>query len=270
MVIGNDILTVNNLSKKYNERHNSFLWKEQSFFALHDISFSLVRGQTMGIVGESGCGKSTLARILVRLIPADSGNISFNGTDILKMSMREFAKLRPKIQMISQNPFNSLNPRLKVINSLSDGLRTHGIVSSGSEMRRLLEKIFADCELDSAHLYRYPSELSGGQLQRIAIARALSFDPELLIADEIVSALDIHIQSQIIDLMAQLKKRRNLSIVFISHDLAVVGSISDSVLVMREGEIADSGETGRVFKGSGCPYTKELLNSTVHFTSAMA
>ena len=265
MVIRSDILTASDLSKKYSERRDSFFWKEQSFFALRDISFSIPRGQTIGIVGESGCGKSTLARILVRLIPADSGNISFKGIDILKMSLRDFVKLRPKIQMVSQNPYNSLNPRLKVINSLSDGLRTHGIVRGGVETRRLLEKIFAGCELDSAYLYRYPSELSGGQLQRIAIARALSFDPELLIADEIVSALDIHIQSQIIDLLARLKKRRNLSMVFISHDLAVVGKISDSVLVMREGRIAESGETGRVFRGSGCPYTKELLNSTVHF-----
>jgi peptide/nickel transport system ATP-binding protein len=264
IVIRSDILTARDLSKKYSERRGAFFWKEQGFFALRDISFSLPRGQTIGIVGESGCGKSTLARILVRLIPADSGNISFNGVDILKMSPRDFVKLRPKLQMVSQNPFNSLNPRLKVINSLSDGLRAHGI--GGGETRRLLEKIFADCELDSAYLYRYPSELSGGQLQRIAIARALSFDPELLIADEIVSALDIHIQSQIIDLLARLKNRRNLSMVFISHDLAAVGSISDSVLVMREGRIVDSGETGYVFKESRCPYTKELVNSTVHFT----
>lgn len=260
------ILSVKNLKKHYTIKKGIFNKVVDVVKAVDDISFEIKKGQTLGIVGESGCGKSTLGKIIVRLEENDHGNIVFDNKDILSMNKEEFRKIRPDIQIIFQNPFNCLNPKMKIKDILSEAVLEHNIVKDKKEVEKYLVEILTECGLSIEHLDRYPSEFSGGQLQRIAIARAISLKPKLIIADEVVSALDLSVQEQILGLFENLKENRNVSIMFISHDLSVIKRVSDFIIVMQKGKIIEKGSIDEIFNETKHDFTKSLINSIVKFS----
>lgn len=259
---GRPVLEIKDIRKKYVVKHFGMNGMHV-FPAVRGISFKLYPGETLGLVGESGCGKSTLAKMMVKLLEPDDGEIYYRDRLVSSMQIGEFRRIRPKVQLIQQNPFNSLDPEMKIFDILSEGIRVHHIPTDGRSIREYLTKILEDCGLQEEYLQRYPHEFSGGQLQRIAIARAIALRPEIVIADEIVSALDVSVQGQIMELLMRLKNERGMSVIFISHDLCVVRSISDRILVMKDGEIVDSGSTEYIFEKSECPYTLALKDAIV-------
>ncbi|MDO3436834.1 ABC transporter ATP-binding protein [Rhizobium sp. CBN3] len=250
------ILTVSGLCKTY--RSGSALFGSQRVVpAVQDASFTLASGRTLGIVGESGSGKSSLGRLLIKLQDSDSGQILFEGKDIVKLSESEFRPLRPRIQMIFQDPFASLNPRSTIGQILTVGPVAHGMpyAHAREEARALLSHV----GLDAGAFGRYPHEFSGGQRQRIGIARALMFKPKLLIADEAVSALDVSIQAQILKLLDQIQRETGVSMVFITHDLRVASQICDEIAVMQKGRVVERGPPSQIFLKPQSDYTRELV-----------
>lgn len=246
------MLEVNHLTKTFPGPNGSVVQ------AVSDVSFTVASGEVLGIVGESGCGKSTLGRSVLRLIEPDSGEVRFEGTDLMGVSRRQFQRYRRDLQIIFQDPFGSLNPRHKVGHVIAEPLIVHGIGGANERRARVAELLdIVGLPADSAN--RYPHEFSGGQRQRIAIARALALDPKLLIADESVSALDVSIQSQILNLIADLRERLSLSIMFISHDLSVIRHVSDRIAVMYLGRIVEIGTAEQVMEQPRHPYTRALL-----------
>ena len=231
--------------------------------AVDGVSFEISPGDVLGLVGESGCGKSTVARTLTRLEPATSGNILLEGTDILRLSASAFRPLRARIQMIFQDPFASLNPRLTVEQTLAEPLRIHGLAGNRDEARARIAEMLVRVGLDVDAMGRYPFEFSGGQRQRIGIARALLVAPKLVIADEPVSALDVSIQAQVLQLIRTLLVDRGVSMLFISHDLGVVRHVSNRVAVMYLGRIVESGRKADIFRQPAHPYTRLLLRSVL-------
>lgn len=227
--------------------------------AANDVTFELYQNETLGIVGESGSGKSTVARCIVRLIEADGGKIILDGSDILSLSKKLMQPYRKQIQMIFQDPYGSLNPRYKVGRLIAEGLITHGIDSKVAYKRAhdLLELVGLGAKVSD----RYPHEFSGGQRQRIGIARALALEPKILIADEAVSALDVSVQAQILQLLDDIRERLNLSMLFITHDLRVAAQVCDRILVMRQGKVVEQAKTESIFANPQHPYTKELFAS---------
>ena len=258
-----EIISTKGLSKTFMVKKKGFFSKAEKFEALKDINLTMTKGETIGIVGESGCGKSTLARCLVRLYNPDAGEIFFNGENITKIKGFKLKKARREMQMVFQDPFSSLNPRMKVGEIVGEGLRAHGTMSAKNRKEYVLE-LLQDCGLPTDSYSRYPHQFSGGQRQRIGIARALALKPALIIADEAVSALDVSVQKQILDLMANLKQKYELSYLFISHDLRVVSQVSDKVIVMHDGEIVERGSTSEVFTNPQHEYTKTLLAAIPH------
>ena len=228
--------------------------------AVDGVSFSIKPGQTFGLVGESGCGKSTIGRTLLRLTPPTSGKCIIDGKDIFSLKRRELRAMRPKMQMIFQDPYSSLDPRMSVSEIIGEAVREHNLVSK-EEYRDYVLSIMEACGLRSFQADRYPHEFSGGQRQRICIARALALNPNLIVADEPVSALDVSIQAQVINLMRDLQEKRNLAYLFISHDLSVVEYISDMVGVMYLGTLVEMGTTEELFQHPMHPYTKALLSA---------
>ena len=228
--------------------------------AVDGVSFTIKPGQTFGLVGESGCGKSTIGRTLLRLTQPTSGKCIIEGKDIFAMNRKELRAMRPKMQMIFQDPYSSLDPRMSVSEIIGEAVREHNIVSK-AEYRDYVLKVMEDCGLRTFQADRYPHEFSGGQRQRICIARALALNPDLIVADEPVSALDVSIQAQVINLMRDLQEKRNLSYLFISHDLSVVEYISDVVGVMYLGTLVEMGTKEELFKHAMHPYTKALLSA---------
>lgn len=228
--------------------------------AVDGVNLVLRKGQTLGIVGESGCGKSTLARVLTRLIEPTSGNIILNGRDITKVSGKELQSLRRDIQMIFQDPFSSLNPRHSVGVIIASPMRVQNIVPKGNEKSRVQE-LMELVGLNPEHYNRYPHEFSGGQRQRIGIARALALNPKVIVADEPVSALDVSIQAQILNLLEQLQHDLGLSYVFIAHDLSVVRHIADEVAVMYLGKVVEIARPEVLYSAPAHPYTKALLSA---------
>lgn len=228
--------------------------------AVDGISFNIVKGTTMGLVGESGCGKTTVGRTLLRLYEKTGGEVFFNGQNINKLSKKELRKLRPKLQIIFQDPYSSLSPRLPVGEIIGEAVREHKIVPKEG-LDDYITKIMEDCGLRDFHKDRYPHEFSGGQRQRISIARALALNPEFIVCDEPVSALDVSIQAQIINLLKDLQDKFGLTYLFISHDLSVVEHISDTVGVMYLGDIVEFAETKGIFKNPKHPYTEALLSA---------
>lgn len=243
------ILQVKRLKKSYNRKSSSP--------AVDGVSFDLKEGEILGIVGESGCGKSTLARCVIRLLKPDSGEIIWRGADISRLDERGLRDVRPEIQMIFQNPYASFNPRFSVGNSIERVGKFHKLNKDEYEER--LSELLSSCEIDSELLLRRPRELSGGQLQRLAIVRALLPEPRLLIADEAVSALDVSVQESILKLLLRLRERYGVAVLFISHDLAVVKALCSRVLVMYRGTVVEEGDTGEIFKQPAHPYTRALL-----------
>lgn len=248
------LLEIKNLSKIYHGKNGA---KVQ---ALSDVSLDIAMGEVVGIVGESGCGKSTLGRSLLRLIEPSSGQVLFEGQDIVPLKKSALKPMRRDLQIIFQDPFGSLNPRHKVGKVIGEPLEVHGI-GSKQQRREKVRDLLDLVGLPQNAMDRHPHEFSGGQRQRIAIARALALDPKLIVADEAVSALDVSIQSQIINLIAKLQKQLNISILFISHDLSVIRHVSDRIAIMYLGRIVEMGETESVMQNPQHPYTQSLLSA---------
>jgi peptide/nickel transport system ATP-binding protein len=225
--------------------------------AVHDADFVLRQGETLGLVGESGSGKSTLARCAVRLIEPDAGAVLYRGEDLVPLARARLRPYRKRIQMIFQDPFASLNPRRLVGDIVAEGPVTHG--ESRAKARERAAELLRLVGLDASAMLRYPHEFSGGQRQRIGIARALALEPEILVADEPVSALDVSVQAQVLALLADIKQRLGLTMLFITHDLRVAAQICDTIAVMRAGAIVERGPTAQVFSAPAHPYTRELL-----------
>lgn len=252
------LLEVQDLHKHYPVRGGIFGRALGSIRAVAGVSFQVMPGQTLGLVGESGCGKSTLGRTLMRLEEPTSGSVRFEGRDLSKAQGTELLRLRRDIQMVFQDPYSSLNPRMTVGEIVREPLVVHGIGSKAEQLERvrsLLDTVGLSGDLSA----RYPSEFSGGQRQRIGVARALALDPKLVIADEPVSALDVSVQSQVLNLMVRLQRERGLSYVFISHDLSVVEHVSDVVAIMYLGRIVEHGPVDRIFGQPAHPYTRALM-----------
>ncbi len=256
----NPILEVKNLCKSFQVAGNSPGSKKQTLHAVDNISFSLNPGETFGLVGESGCGKSTTGKLLLRLLKADAGDIIYNGQNLASLSEAELRPLRRHMQMIFQDPFSSLNPRLRVSQIISEPLKIHGLVENG-QIQAELERLLDIVGLDPSHLDRFPHEFSGGQRQRIGIARALAVRPQLIIADEPVSALDVSIQAQVINLMQDIQKELGLTYLFIAHDLAVIEHICDRLAVMYLGRIVELAPAEAIYASPQHPYTEALLAS---------
>ncbi len=255
------ILSVKNFSVYYKNTSNFFFKnKNDTFQAVKNLSFEIAKGETLGIVGESGSGKSSIAQALIKLIDSE-GKFFFKNKNISNLNEKEFRSYRKNIQIIFQDPFASLSPRLTVQDIVSEGLEVHFKEKSKEEMIDLTKQIINDVGLDSSMLSRYPHEFSGGQRQRIAIARALILNPELIILDEPTSALDMTVQSQIVDLLLKLQKKNNLTYIFISHDLKIVKALSDKIMVMKSGEIIEFEEKRKIFSKPKNEYTKQLLSS---------
>ncbi|WP_246918603.1 ABC transporter ATP-binding protein [Clostridioides difficile] len=247
--------------KKYFEVKSGLFGKEIKFVkAVDGISFDLKKGETLAIVGESGCGKSSAGRTILRLIEKTEGKVEFNGIDIYKLEKEELRKLRPKMQMIFQDPYSSLNPRLNVEQIISEAVIEHDLVPK-NEIKDNILNIVESCGLSKYHLNRKPVEFSGGQRQRIGIARALALNPEFIVCDEPVSALDVSIQSQIINLLMDLQDKYKLSYLFISHDLSVVNHIAHRVCVMYLGSIIEIATKEELYLHSQHPYTKALMSA---------
>ena len=229
--------------------------------AVDGVSFDIVKGETLGIVGESGCGKSTTGRAIIRLFEKTGGDVYFNGKEVHSLNHKELRAIRPKMQMIFQDPYSSLNPRMTVGQIVGEALLDNGIITDKVELRKKVMKTIEECGLASYHIDRYPHEFSGGQRQRIGIARALALDPDFIIADEPVSALDVSIQAQIINLLMDLQKERGFTYLFISHDLSVVEHISTRVGVMYLGSMVELANKKDMYKNPLHPYTQALLSA---------
>ncbi|MBQ8856517.1 MAG: ATP-binding cassette domain-containing protein [Lachnospiraceae bacterium] len=255
------ILMVNQL-KKYFPIKDGMLAKTVGHVkAVDGVTFNLKRGTTMGLVGESGCGKTTTGRTILRLAGEKTGGqVLFNGQEVYDLNSKEMRALRTKMQIIFQDPFSSLSPRLPVGEIIGEAVKEHNLVSK-AEYNDYIDQVMDDCGLQPFHKVRYPHEFSGGQRQRICIARALALNPEFVVCDEPVSALDVSIQAQIINLLKDLQAQRNLTYLFISHDLSVVEHISDTVGVMYLGNLVEYGETADIFKNPLHPYTKALFSA---------
>lgn len=254
------ILEVKNL-KKYFPLNRNFFGKPQTYLrAVDNVSFGVKKGQTIGVVGESGCGKTTLGRTILKLYDSDGGKIWFNGKDLTEIKRNKMNDLRVDIQLVFQDPYSSLPPRMTVGSIISEAVKVHNIVPK-EEVQSYTLKIMEQCGLQPSYYDRYPHEFSGGQRQRICIARALAVKPKLVICDEPVSALDVSIQAQVINLLKKLQNEMDLTYVFISHDLSVVKYITDQILVMYLGNMMEYGDTDEIFDNPLHPYTKALFSA---------
>ncbi len=254
------ILEIKNVDKNYIKK--GFLFqKDVVFKAVNQVSFNVYEGETLGLVGESGCGKSTLGNAILQLDKASSGQIFYKGQDITKIPKKELRSLRKEIQLIFQDPYSSLNPRIPVGKAIMEPMKVHGLYKNDKERKEKTIALLKRVGLSENHFYRYPHEFSGGQRQRIGIARTIAVNPKLIICDESVSALDISVQAQVLNLLNELKENFGFSYIFISHDLAVVKYMSDQLVVMNKGKIEEIGEADAIYEDPQKAYTKALINA---------
>ena len=257
----NPVLEVENLKIYYPGKKKLFKKNIELFKAVDDVSLKVYKGETVGLVGESGCGKTTLGRAILQLIPATSGNIILDGRNLAMLSGRDLQLLRKDLQIVFQDPYGSLNPRLMIGNAIMEPMKVYGILNSTSQRKEKVIELLEKVNLSADHFNRYPHQFSGGQRQRICIARALALNPSFLIFDESVSALDVSVQAQVLNLLNNLKKEFGFTSIFISHDLSVVRYISDRILVMSKGKIVEEGLADEVYFSPKNEYTKKLIDA---------
>ncbi len=256
-----NLLEVKNLKVHFPVKHGLFSRVRAHVKAVDDVSLSIKPGETLGLVGESGCGKTTLGRAIIRLLEPTSGSVMLDGEDITKLSGEALRTRRRKFQMIFQDPYGSLNPRMTVSQIIGEAIDIHALADSPTAQRARIQDLLRDVGLDPSHAERYPHEFSGGQRQRIGIARALAVEPKLIVCDEPVSALDVSVQAQIVNLLMDLQQQRGLTYLFIAHDLAVVEHISHRVMVMYLGRAVEIAEAKKLVRAPKHPYTQALLSA---------
>ena len=255
------ILKLKNL-KTYFPIKNGFFGGVTGYVkAVDNISFDVYGGETLGLVGESGCGKTTCGRSILRLEEPTEGKIIYKGKDVVSMNAEQLRAFRKEVQIIFQDPYSSLNPRMTIGNAIMEPMQVHNILTNDKQRKSKVEELLKKVSLDPSHFYRYPHEFSGGQRQRIGIARALAVNPKFIICDESVSALDVSVQAQVLNLLDELKKEFGLTYIFISHDLSVVKYMSDRMVVMQNGKIEEMGDADEIYNNPKTPYTKKLINA---------
>ena len=255
------LLEVRRLRVLFPVRRNTFQRRRDFVHAVDDVSFSVNRGETLGVVGESGCGKTTLGRAIVRLLTPTSGEVMFEGQDLARIPARRLRTMRRDFQMIFQDPYTSLNPRMRVSDIVAEGVDVHRLVPTAEQRQARLKELLGHVGLEAAHAERYPHEFSGGQRQRISIARALAVRPKLIVCDEPVSALDVSVQAQVINLLQDLQSEHHIAYVFIAHDLAVVEHVSHRIIVMYLGKVVETGPAQAVCGEPKHPYTQALISA---------
>ena len=255
------VLKLKNL-KTYFPIRNGFFGGISSYVkAVNDVTFDVFPGETLGLVGESGCGKTTIGRTILRLEEPTEGSMIYKGQDIAKMNAEELREFRKEVQIIFQDPYSSLNPRMTIGNAIMEPMQVHNILASDDERKEKVKELLSKVSLDPSHFYRYPHEFSGGQRQRIGIARALAVDPKFIICDESVSALDVSVQAQVLNLLNDLKDEFGLTYIFISHDLSVVKYMSDRMVVMQEGKVEEMGDADQIYNSPKTEYTNRLIDA---------
>ena len=255
------ILQIKNLKTYFPIKNGFFGGVSDHVKAVDNITFDVYPGETLGLVGESGCGKTTCGRTIIRLEEPTEGEMIYKGKDIAKMNADELRIFRKDVQIIFQDPYSSLNPRMTIGNAIMEPMQVHGILENDEQRKKRVEELLARVSLDPAHFYRYPHEFSGGQRQRIGIARALAVNPKFIICDESVSALDVSVQAQVLNLLNELKEEFGLTYIFISHDLSVVKYMSDRMVVMQDGKIEEMGDADQIYNKPGTPYTQKLIDA---------
>ena len=255
------ILQIKNLKTYFPIKNGFFGGVSGHVKAVDNITFDVYPGETLGLVGESGCGKTTCGRTIIRLEEPTEGEMIYKGKDIAKMNADDLRIFRKDVQIIFQDPYSSLNPRMTIGNAIMEPMQVHGILENDEQRKKRVEELLARVSLDPAHFYRYPHEFSGGQRQRIGIARALAVNPKFIICDESVSALDVSVQAQVLNLLNELKEEFGLTYIFISHDLSVVKYMSDRMVVMQEGKIEEMGDADQIYNNPGTEYTQKLIDA---------
>ena len=255
------LMQIKNLKTYFPIRNGFFGGISDHVKAVDNVTFDVYPGETLGLVGESGCGKTTIGRTIIRLEEPTEGEMIYKGKDIAKMNTEELRLFRKDVQIIFQDPYSSLNPRMTIGNAIMEPMQVHGILENDEQRKKKVEELLTRVSLDPAHFYRYPHEFSGGQRQRIGIARALAVNPKFIICDESVSALDVSVQAQVLNLLNELKEEFGLTYIFISHDLSVVKYMSDRMVVMQAGKIEEMGDADQIYNKPGTEYTQKLIDA---------